>query len=172
MRTPKRKPRHPTNYAKPMQSDLFYSVCLGICVNIFLTLTLDCCFDLIFPIACGPSGCLMAGALAGLRTGDGETGLGWLPVGGDGLRGAVPGPPAGLWGGGGLAGGPGLCGGAGLLAWNEDNWSRVVRKPAFCICENKDADQLRGNRKADQRLCFRYIDSTIPLLPKYKISSL
>ena len=32
--------------------------------------------------------------------------------------------------------------------------SRVVRKPAFCICENKDADQLRSNRKADQRLCF------------------
>ena len=50
--------------------------------------------------------------------------------------------------------------------------SRVVRKPAFCICENKDADQLRGNREADQRLCFRYIDSTIPLLPKYEISSL
>ena len=23
--------------------------------------------------------------------------------------------------------------------------SHVVRKPAFCICENKDADQLRGN---------------------------
>ena len=41
---------------------------------------------------------------------------------------------------------------------------RVMRKPDFCICENKDADQLRGNRKADQRLCFRYIDSTIPLL--------
>ena len=39
----------------------------------------------------------------------------------------------------------------------------------FFICENKDADQLRGNREADQRLCFRYIDSTIPLLPKYKI---
>ena len=35
------------------------------------------------------------------------------------------------------------------------------------ICENKDADQLRGNREADQRLCFRYIDSTIPLLPTY-----
>ena len=48
--------------------------------------------------------------------------------------------------------------------------SRVVRKPAFCICENKDADQLRGNREADQRLCFRYTDSTIPLLPKSKIS--
>ena len=40
-----------------------------------------------------------------------------------------------------------------------------MRKPAFCICENKDADQLRGNREADQRLCFRYTDSTIPLLP-------
>ena len=50
--------------------------------------------------------------------------------------------------------------------------SRVVRKPAFFICENKDADQLRGNREADQRLCFRYIDSTIPLLSKSEISSL
>ena len=50
--------------------------------------------------------------------------------------------------------------------------SLVVRKPTFCICENKDADQLCGNREADQCLCFRYIDSTIPLLPKYKISSL
>ena len=44
--------------------------------------------------------------------------------------------------------------------------SRVMRKSAFCICQNKDADQLRGNRKADQRLCFRYIDSTIPLFSK------
>ena len=41
-----------------------------------------------------------------------------------------------------------------------------MRKPTFCICENKDADQLRGNREADQRLCFRYIDGTIPLLSK------
>ena len=48
--------------------------------------------------------------------------------------------------------------------------SRVVRKPAFCICENNDADQLRGNSEADQRLCFRYTDSTIPLLPKSEIS--
>ena len=47
-----------------------------------------------------------------------------------------------------------------------------MRKPTFCICENKDADQLRGNREADQRLCFRYIDSTIPLLSKCEISSL
>ena len=48
----------------------------------------------------------------------------------------------------------------------------VVRKPAFCMCENKGADQLRGNREADQRLCFRYTDSTIPLLLKSEISSL
>ena len=33
-----------------------------------------------------------------------------------------------------------------------------MRKPAFCICENKDADQLRSNCKADQRLCFRNTD--------------
>ena len=52
------------------------------------------------------------------------------------------------------------------------NLSRVVRKPAFCICENKDADQLRGNGEADQRLCFRYSDSMIPLLPISEISSL
>ena len=44
-------------------------------------------------------------------------------------------------------------------------------KPTIYICENKDADQLRGNRKADQRLCFRYTDSTIPLLFKSEISS-
>ena len=34
-----------------------------------------------------------------------------------------------------------------------------MRKSAFCICENKDTNQLRGNREADQRLCFRYTDS-------------
>ena len=43
-------------------------------------------------------------------------------------------------------------------------------KPTICIGENKDADQLRGNREADQRLCFRYSDSRIPLLLKSKIS--
>ena len=50
--------------------------------------------------------------------------------------------------------------------------SRVMRKPAFCICKNKDADQLHSNRAADQCLCCHYIDSTITLLPKFKISSL
>ena len=46
-----------------------------------------------------------------------------------------------------------------------------MRKPTFCICVNKEADQLRGKCEADQRLCFRYMDSTIPLLSKSKISS-
>ena len=49
--------------------------------------------------------------------------------------------------------------------------SLVMRKPAFLLCENKDADQLHDNREADQRFCFRYTDSTIPLLPKDEISS-
>ena len=44
-----------------------------------------------------------------------------------------------------------------------------MRKPDCCICENKDADQLRGNREVDQRLCFRYSDSIIPLLSKSEI---
>ena len=49
-----------------------------------------------------------------------------------------------------------------------------MRKPAFCIYENKDADQLRGNREADQRLCFRYTDivkSLYFLNPKFQASS-
>ena len=44
-----------------------------------------------------------------------------------------------------------------------------MEKPTICIGENKDADQLRGNREADQHLCFRYTDSTIPLLLKSEI---
>ena len=50
--------------------------------------------------------------------------------------------------------------------------SHVMRKPDFCICKNKGAGQLRGNREADQRLCFCYMDRTIPLLRKSEISSL
>ena len=55
---------------------------------------------------------------------------------------------------------------------SKDYLSLVMRKPAFCVCENKDADQLRSNCAADQHLCFRYMDSTIPLLSKSEISSL
>ena len=50
--------------------------------------------------------------------------------------------------------------------------SHVMRKPDFCICENKEADQLRSIREADQRLYFHYTDSTIPLLSESEISSL
>ena len=46
-----------------------------------------------------------------------------------------------------------------------------MEKQTICIGENKDADQLRGNREADQRLCFRYSSSTTPFLLKSEISS-
>ena len=36
-----------------------------------------------------------------------------------------------------------------------------MRKPTICICENKDADQLRGNRESisaeDWRSCCRHV---------------
>ena len=59
-----------------------------------------------------------------------------------------------------------------LAFYNGSQVSIVALWATCCICENKDADQPLGNREADQRLCFRYIDSTIPLLPKYENSSL
>ena len=49
--------------------------------------------------------------------------------------------------------------------------SHRMGKPTICIYENKDADQLRGYREADQRLCFRHTDSTIHLLLISKVSS-
>ena len=49
--------------------------------------------------------------------------------------------------------------------------SRRVSASQFCLCENKGADQLRSNCEADQRLCFRYTDSTLSLLIKSEISS-
>ena len=60
---------------------------------------------------------------------------------------------------------------ASVLDIVKSQLSRPVGKPTICIGENKGADQLRGNREADQRLCFRYSDSTIPLLLKSEISS-
>ena len=45
-----------------------------------------------------------------------------------------------------------------------------MRKQEFCLCETIGADQLCSNRTADQCLCFRYTDSTIPLLLKSEIS--
>ena len=45
-----------------------------------------------------------------------------------------------------------------------------MRKPEFPICENKAADQLCSNCKADQHLCFHHTESTL-LLVKSEISS-
>ena len=47
----------------------------------------------------------------------------------------------------------------------KDPVSRIMRKPAFCICENNGADQLRSYQPAEQRLCFCNKD------PKSEISS-
>ena len=59
--------------------------------------------------------------------------------------------------------------------------NHVMRKPHFCLCENKGADQLcsycTADQRlcsyctADQRLCFCHSDSTTSLLPNSKISS-
>ena len=58
------------------------------------------------------------------------------------------------------------------IIFHYHQMSLFMRKPAFYLCENKDTDQLRSNCAADQRLCFRYTDSTIPLLPKSEILTL
>ena len=50
--------------------------------------------------------------------------------------------------------------------------SLVLEKADLSICKNKEAYQLCGNREGDHRLCFRYTDSTIPLLAKSEVSSL
>ena len=54
----------------------------------------------------------------------------------------------------------------------QQHRSRVMSKPTFSIGETKGADQLRSNCEADQRLCFRYTASTVPLLFKSTISIL
>ena len=57
------------------------------------------------------------------------------------------------------------------LVREENDLRRVLRITDFCPDENKGADQLRINCKADQCLCFRYMDSAIPVLSTAKISS-
>ena len=58
-----------------------------------------------------------------------------------------------------------------VFTGSHRNLSRDIRKSAFCICENKGANQLNvSNCAADQRLCFRYmhVDCTVPLPSKSK----
>ena len=43
-----------------------------------------------------------------------------------------------------------------------------MRKPTFCLCKNKGANHFCRNCEAYHRLCFRYMDSTIPLLSNFK----
>ena len=50
-----------------------------------------------------------------------------------------------------------------LPKYNGIQVSQLIYDKA-CIIENKGADQLRGNRAADQRFVFNTIDSTISLL--------
>ena len=56
--------------------------------------------------------------------------------------------------------------------------SLVMRKPDFCICENKDADQLRGNREAVTAklisafvFATKIVQSLYFLNPKFQASS-
>ena len=44
-------------------------------------------------------------------------------------------------------------------------------KTGFLHMRKQRRRSARGNSEADQRLCFRYTDSTIPHLPKSEISS-
>ena len=47
-----------------------------------------------------------------------------------------------------------------FLFRHKTNMSRNMRNPTFCICKNKDADQLRSNHEVDRRLCFCYLDTS------------
>ena len=52
--------------------------------------------------------------------------------------------------------------------WFGLDMSHVMRKLDLCLSENKGVNQLRGNREADQRLCFGYSVCTIRLLLKIR----
>ena len=56
-----------------------------------------------------------------------------------------------------------------------EDLSRLMGKPTICIGENKDADQLRGNREADLISAFvfaiRIVQFLFYLNPKFQASS-
>ena len=58
------------------------------------------------------------------------------------------------------------------LSCEDAQMSLVVRKPAFCICENKDADQLRGKSKLISPFVFatQIVQSLYFLNPKFHAS--
>ena len=47
----------------------------------------------------------------------------------------------------------------------------IMRKLAFCTCENRGADQLRGYSAAQNHLSLRCIGITIPIHPKFQVFS-
>ena len=50
--------------------------------------------------------------------------------------------------------------------------SHIMRKPAFCICKNKGADQLHGKCPAGQHIFATYIAQSLYFLnPKFQASS-
>ena len=62
------------------------------------------------------------------------------------------------------------------LGCTAHQMSHLMGKPTICICETKGADQLRifavTAKLISALICFRYTDSTIPLLSKSKIFKL
>ena len=54
---------------------------------------------------------------------------------------------------------------------NDEHFFTNDMSRRICIGENKGLRSAR-NCEADQRLCFRYTDSAIPLISKSKISGL
>ena len=48
----------------------------------------------------------------------------------------------------------------------------VMRKPAFCICENKDADQFRGNRNSAFVFATWIVQFLFFLNPKFLASNI
>ena len=59
-----------------------------------------------------------------------------------------------------------------FLMLSLETLSRVMRKPAFAYAKTKTQISFAVTAKLISVFFFRYIDSTIPLLPTYKISSL
>ena len=60
-----------------------------------------------------------------------------------------------------------------LLNTKQRLMNCLMGKSDFCICKNKDADQLRSNCTTDKRLCFPYtiVQSLYFLNPKFQASS-
>ena len=50
--------------------------------------------------------------------------------------------------------------------------SHVMRKPVYAICVQQRRRSVCASAQSDQRLCFRFLDSIIPLLSISEIPSL